>query len=106
MVDTALLASQQIALIGRDTIIRDILKAPQAKRPVFILLQGEGGIGKTVLMRTIQEQAGGMRCRHILDFYHLEYQTPEGFAWFPARTFARYQFCAIQKTLRRDAKSA
>ncbi len=81
MVDTALLASQQIALIGRDTIIRDILKAPQAKRPVFILLQGEGGIGKTVLMRTIQEQAGGMRCRHILDFYHLEYQTPEGFAW-------------------------
>lgn len=81
MVDTALLASQQIALIGRDTIIHDILQAPHAKRPVFIFLQGEGGIGKTALLHAIQKQASGMRCRHIIDLYHLEYQTPEGFAW-------------------------
>ncbi len=81
MIDTALLASQQIALIGRDKIVHDILQAPHAKRPVFIFVQGEGGIGKTVLLHAIQKQASGMRCRHILDLYHLEYQTPEGFAW-------------------------
>lgn len=81
MENTTLLASRQIALIGRDKIIHDILQAPQARRPVFVFLQGEGGIGKTVLLNEIQKQASGMRCRHILDLYHLEYQTPEGFAW-------------------------
>lgn len=81
MTDTSLLASRQIALIGRDKLIQDILTESNAQRPVFILLKGEGGIGKTVILRAVQEQAKGIRCRHILDLYHLEYQTPEGFAW-------------------------
>ncbi|MCS6993140.1 MAG: ATP-binding protein [Anaerolineales bacterium] len=77
----SLFASRQIALIGRDKLIQDILAASKTKRPVFILLEGEGGVGKTTILRTVQEQAKGMRFRHILDLYHLEYQTPDGFAW-------------------------
>lgn len=81
MMDSSLSASRQIALIGRDELIRDILVISKTNRPAFILLQGEGGIGKTAILRAIQEQAKGMRFRHILDLYHLEYQTPDGFAW-------------------------
>lgn len=81
MTDSSLSASRQIALIGRDDLIRDILAVSKTKQPAFILLQGEGGIGKTAILRTVQEQAKGMRFRHILDLYHLEYQTPDGFAW-------------------------
>ncbi len=81
MTDTSLLASRQIDLIGRDILIQNILTEANAQRPTFILLKGEGGIGKTVILRALQQQAKGIRCRHILDLYHLEYQTPEGFAW-------------------------
>lgn len=81
MTNSSLLASRQIALIGREQLIQNILAEANSQRPVFILLKGEGGIGKTVILRAVQEQAKGIRCRHILDLYHLEYQTPEGFAW-------------------------
>ncbi|PWH11739.1 MAG: hypothetical protein DDG60_16625 [Anaerolineae bacterium] len=109
MSDDSLLASRQIALIGRDKLILEILAASKSRQPAFILLEGEGGIGKTAILRAIQEQVRGMRARHILDLYHLEYQTPEGFAWavhelFPEVNFYefRQQYTNMQQA--RDAQ--
>ncbi len=75
-----LLASYQIHLIGRDALINQILKVAHYGRPTLVYLEGEGGVGKTAVLRELQIQARGISLPHVLDMYHLEYQTPYGFA--------------------------
>jgi len=75
-----LLASYQIHLIGRDALLNQILKVAHYGRPTLVYLEGEGGVGKTAILRELQLQARGISLPYILDMYHLEYQTPYGFA--------------------------
>jgi len=75
-----LLASYQIHLIGRDALINQILKVAHYGRPTLVYLEGEGGVGKTAVLRELQLQARGISLPYVLDMYHLEYQTPYGFA--------------------------
>jgi tetratricopeptide (TPR) repeat protein len=75
-----LLASYQIHLIGRDALLNQILKVSHYGRPTLVYLEGEGGVGKTAVLRELQLQARGISLTYILDMYHLEYQTPYGFA--------------------------
>jgi hypothetical protein len=49
-------------------------------KATLVYLEGEGGVGKTAILRELQLQAHGICLSHILDMYHLEYQTPYGFA--------------------------
>ncbi len=80
---------ERLSLIGRkkeleriDKIAKEVKKSRQ---PAVIYIEGEGGIGKTALLeearKRLSKQWGSPPVAgDIIDLYHLQYQTPQGFA--------------------------
>ena len=80
---------KRLFLIGRDKELKQIEKTAEAvytsRQPAVIYIEGEGGIGKTALLeearRRLSKQWGSPSvAEDIIDLYHLQYQTRQGFA--------------------------
>jgi len=80
---------ERLSLIGRDKELERIDKiakeVQKSRQPAVIYIEGEGGIGKTALLeearRRLSKQWGSPSvAEDIIDLYHLQYQTRQGFA--------------------------
>ncbi len=73
-------------LVGRDDVLKDFerILRDSSKTPKLVFLFGEGGMGKTRLLKKAIEMASALPkarvAQDVLDFYHITLHTPIGLA--------------------------
>lgn len=83
---TDLMGMHRISLVGRETDIEQISRivrsAERVNIPALVLIQGQGGIGKTALMEEVRNRMAyrtDVVVSKTIDLFHLENQTSFGF---------------------------
>jgi hypothetical protein len=78
-------AAEKLPLIGRETYIEEIQTYfSTLEQPAIYYLEGEGGVGKTMLVQEVLKRLGQAKktsaliADTLVDLYHIEYQAPIG----------------------------